>query len=321
MFKLILGNEDITNLVSTVTLSGGYNQCRRSLSFGLIYSDADRNIPYIETKLADRIKLYDNKNNNKFTGKIVKRKYDSSLGVLNLACFDDGLYLKKNTGFYSFSNAKPEDIARTVCNDFNIKIGKIARTGVRVSRTFLGNNLYDIIMRSYTKASEVTGKKYFLRFDNGELCIYEKFKNPEAFWIRGYSNLISLIAEESYENMVNRVAIYDSNNNFVRYIEDKSAIRGFGTMTACLKQIKEDNRILAAQKKIKDGAVSKKITVNNIGDWSLITGESVYVYDAYSNINGTFIIDADTHKFSKGQYTNSLTLNFENIMDEKTLGG
>ena len=66
--------------------------------------------------------------------------------------------------------------------------------------------------------------------------------------------------------------------------------------------------------------VERKITVQNFGDSQYMTGRKVQVKEPYTGLTGIFYIDGDTHTWKNGIYTNKLTLNFENIMDEKTSG-
>lgn len=44
------------------------------------------------------------------------------------------------------------------------------------------------------------------------------------------------------------------------------------------------------------------------------------VKEPYTGLSGVFFIDADSHTWKNGIYTNKLTLNFQNLMDEKESG-
>lgn len=44
------------------------------------------------------------------------------------------------------------------------------------------------------------------------------------------------------------------------------------------------------------------------------------VKEPYTGLSGVFFIDGDSHTWKNGIYTNKLTLNFQNLMDEKESG-
>ena len=67
-------------------------------------------------------------------------------------------------------------------------------------------------------------------------------------------------------------------------------------------------------------SAERKITVTNFGGSEYITGKKVVVKEPYTGLSGVFFIDGDTHNWKNGIYTNKLTLNFENLMDERSAG-
>jgi len=68
------------------------------------------------------------------------------------------VFLKKTSYSYKFRNITPEDISKKVCSDFGIEIGILAVTGVKITRNYLGIDLYSIIIGSYYQASIINGK-------------------------------------------------------------------------------------------------------------------------------------------------------------------
>ena len=66
--------------------------------------------------------------------------------------------------------------------------------------------------------------------------------------------------------------------------------------------------------------VERKISVTNFGTSEYITGKKVNVTEPYTGLTGIFYIDGDAHNWKNGIYTNKLTLNFENMMDDKDSG-
>lgn len=64
--------------------------------------------------------------------------------------------------------------------------------------------------------------------------------------------------------------------------------------------------------------LERRGTVEAIGNIRCVTGYSIAIKDEYTGLVGIFQIDGDTHTWKGGQYTMTLSLNFDEIMDEKS---
>ena len=73
-----------------------------------------------------------------------------------------------------------------------------------------------------------------------------------------------------------------------------------------------------AKKLLADKGPTQKITVNTLGDIRCITGTVVELLEPHTGLVGEFYIDSDVHTWKRGQYYNKLTLNFKNIMSERS---
>lgn len=305
------GKKDITNLVTSVTLSGDYRSCSRTLDFGIINSLTDLNIQMVSLELGDNVQLFE-EDTLLFHGVIWEKSRTSDSNEINLMARDFGIYLNKNKASHNYSKLTPEEITKGICKDFGINAGDIASTGARISRKFMGATLYEIIMTAYTLAND---KKYICFFKGDKLNVAEKaiLKSKDI----DSSNLLTANVSESLNDMVNRVNIYNKNDAFVKKIENTSDIASYGLMADYYKA--NDNNYSTKAKKMLQG-VSRKITVTNFGDISYISGNAVEYTEPFNGTRALFYIDTDEHNWKNGIYTNKLTLNFENLMDEKEGG-
>lgn len=64
--------------------------------------------------------------------------------------------------------------------------------------------------------------------------------------------------------------------------------------------------------------VERTGNVQALGNIYCITGYSVGIKDPYTGLIGQFQIDSDVHTWENGNHTMTLSLNFDDIMDEKT---
>lgn len=322
--KILITNNsktlDITELVQTVTWSGDYQQCARTLEFELTASSfADKNVPVIKCELGSAVTL---KQNSRilFEGYIFERQKDTESNVINITCYDRGIYLKRNEAYYTFDGEAPEVITRRICSEYDIKIGSLAATGAKVNRNFIGVSLYNIIMTCYTIASEKTGKQYIIRFNKSELNVIEKAVTDETLIIEGGSNLMSASTTESIASVINQVVIYNSDDVLIKTQNNADSVKMYGLMQSYLKQSEGEDVADKAKKMLSDNDVSQKIEINNLGNIANIAGGTVVVKEPYTGLYGLFYIDADVHTWKLGHYYNKLTVNFKNIMDEQEAG-
>ena len=319
LIKSASGTADAAKLVRQIDWAGDKDNCARTLSFGLLSSAVDQNVPLVQCPLGAAV-TYAVDGTVKFVGYVISREKATGDSIIDVTCADRGLYLKRNEGVYKFTNTAPEDIARRVCADFGIETGDIVSTGVKISRNFLGVALYGIIQTAYTLASETTGEAYQIRFDGENLCVIKKAEEAATVILDGKSNLMSASTTESIENMVNSVAIYDDNDKLIQTEKDDVLIAAYGRMQSYLKKSEKDDMTKKAKKTLRDNGVDQKITVENFGDLRCITGNAVIVREPYTGLDGLFWIDGDTHTWKNGQYYNKLTLNFRKLMDEQSSG-
>ncbi|MDF2511003.1 MAG: hypothetical protein K0S04_869 [Herbinix sp.] len=310
---------DITKLVPTITWSGEYQSCARTLEFGIVSSSTDKNVPAVPCELGS-IVTFKQDNRTLFVGYIFERQMDTGNSIINIICYDRGIYLKRNEGTYECPGMTPETIVKEICTNFGISMGSVAATGVKITRNFIGVSLYKIIQTAYTLAAEVTGKNYMIRFAGADLTVIEKALDDKTIIIEGGSNLMSASISESISNMINQVTIYNSNDKLIGTQRDTEAIKLYGLMQSYMSQADGEDVTNKAKMLISENGISQKISVNNLGNLANITGGTVVVREPYTGKYGLFYIDADVHTWKSGQYYNKLTLNFKNIMDEQEAG-
>lgn len=313
------GTFDITGLSQTIKWSGDYQQAARTLEIGMTVSAADKKIPVVETPPGTLIQMREE--NTEFYGYVVPRTKNTESSTLTVTCFDRGWHLKKNKHIDVFENQTPEDITSSIAGQFGIKLGSIAKTGVKISRKFLsGTSLYDMIATVYTLASNVNGEKYHIGFVGEKLTVKVIKPSEKSLIIRGKSNLIGANVTETIENLVSEVAVYDAKGKLVKVFQDKEKLKLYGKLREVLKQSDKDNKFSQASTMLKEKGLEQKITVDNLGDLSCITGNSVIVEEPYTGLEGLFYIESDIHEWKRGQYYNKLTLSFKKIMYEKEAG-
>lgn len=309
---------DITDAVSAVLWGGSVSQAARTAEITLINAPDDRNIKNLKLNIGagDTVKLYE-AGRLIFLGQVDAAKKTNETGTVTYTCYDLLKHLLNSTGIYNFSDTTAEKITEKVCADLGIKTGKITETKAAIKKMIVdGDTFYDIIMKAYTKAAGQTGEKYICRMDGPELSVEVKGEIVENFVLAEGYNITNAGYEETIENMVNAVKIYDDAGVQMGEVKNDEWIEKYGTFQQAYKKEKGISEQAAAQNMLR--GIEKRVTADGInGNLRCIAGNGVEVYDSSTGITGLFWIDSDTHTWENGTHTMSLELNFQNIMDSK----
>ncbi len=312
------GTRDITTILTMWTWSGDKATISRQLSGTVAYIENSQ-LPVPE--IGDLVTMLEG-TEKKFVGIILQRSLGSEDSTMDFTAFDYGYYLQRNDGTYKFTGASPEEMTRLVCGDRSIPVAQLPSTGLQLWRKFAGVKLNQLITTVWTLASEKNGKTYALRYTPAGLLVKERSISQSSLVLKASSNLMDATTKEDASQMVNSVAIYDSNGNFLRRIGDSDAQKLCGVMEQHITQSegKEADADAAARKALEDGRQKRTVTVNVLGDTALLTGETVEVREAKTGLTGIFWIDADIHTWKNKNYYSKLTLNCRNVMATANAG-
>lgn len=312
------GTRDITTILTMWTWSGDKATISRQLSGTVAYIENSQ-LPVPE--IGDLVTTLEG-TEKKFVGIILQRSLGSEDSTMDFTAFDYGYYLQRNDGTYKFTGASPEEMTRLVCGDRSIPVAQLPSTGLQLWRKFAGVKLNQLITTVWTLASEKNGKTYALRYTPAGLLVKERSVSQSSLVLKASSNLMDATTKEDASQMVNSVAIYDSNGNFLRRIGDSDAQKLCGVMEQHITQSegKEADADATARKALEDGRQKRTVTVNVLGDTALLTGETVEVREAKTGLTGIFWIDADIHTWKNKNYYSKLTLNCRNVMATANAG-
>jgi len=255
----------------------------------------------------------------RFLGQVVQRRRSSTGNTMELYAMDRGFQLSGNQGWYSFRDTTPEAAVAVLAADWGIPLGPVAATGVRLSRKFPGVALNKIIDTLYTLAGQQTGKRYQLGFDGEALTVKPKPETADLVLAPRVNITEATIAEDATQAQ-NSVAIYTETGKLLRTIDRKDDQALFGLLQAAVTQGDHENAEAEARAILEDGEVRQTVTVECQGDYALVTGAAVQVYETTSGVKGLFWVDGDVHTWRKGRHQCRLTLNFRNLMNDTSAG-
>ena len=314
--KIMWNDAKITGYVTSVTWAGSAKQAARTVVFSVAYSPNDKNVKTLGIKLGDKIVFYpgypDDKK-TKFVGIITQRERKSEMGELQYTATDGMMHLLRSSGTYRFANKTPEKIAQMVCRDVKVKTGSIAKTNMPIAKIFFQKRpYYEIIMAAYTKAYRKNKKKYIAQMNGDKLEVIQKGKVIPNFHIRQGERITESSYTEDLDSMVNRVYIYDSNNNKIGSVSNSNWIKKYGIFQ---NAISVDSGNGKTEAKAELQGINKTANLTMIGDCRCVSGLGVIIEDSRTGLKGKFWIENDSHEWNGRVYTTTLELAFKNVMD------
>lgn len=309
---------NILQLASGIQWGGDKDRAARSVTFSLLKSSLDANLPAVACANGDHVELLEG-GKSKFFGMVVSVTTTTTAPTVRVTVYDRGIYLSNNDGTYKFSTT-PEAAARQICTAYGIPLASAVSTGITIRRKFSAVSLWDIICTMYAKAGEKNGKRYMARFVGRSLEIVERKTGATNLVIKSGSNLLSASTTKSIVNLRNSVAIYDSDGKRLQVVEDRDAVNLYGLMQRHITQRDGEDAAAEAKSILEDNAQEETVTVTALGDFSVICGETVVVRQEDTKLQGIFWVDADVHTFEQGLHKMQLTLNLKNVGYEADAG-
>lgn len=314
--RLYWENANITGYITSVTWAGSAKQAARTVTFGVAYSPNDKAVKNLNIKLGDEIRFYpgypDDKK-KKFIGIVTQRERKSEAGELQYTATDGMMHLLRSSGTYRITNKTPEKITQMICKDAKVKTGTLSKTKVPIAKIFFQErSYYEIIMAVYTKAYRKNKKKYIAQMNGDKLEVIQKGKIIPNFHIRQGERITESSYTEDLDSMVNRVYIYDSNNNKIGSVSNSNWIKKYGIFQ---NAISVDSGNGKTEAKAELQGINKTANLTMIGDCRCVSGLGVIIEDSRTGLEGKFWIENDSHEWNGGVYTTTLELVFKNVMD------
>lgn len=316
---VIHNGKNITDYVASISWGGSRSEVARKLELRVVNAPLDKNITPLTIGLADVVYLYEDDGvTERFRGFVIDREASSITGTVTYTAYDLLYYTLKSNATYNFSGKTAEAIAKMVCEDMEIPVGELASTGLTQKLIVQGVSLYEIIMQAYTQAHEKNNIYYQVTAKKGRLSVEEIGKVVCSIELTEGTNITASSYKESLANMVNRVRIYDGEGNPVGMVQEDSDVSNYGIFQQTYT--KEEGKDPNTTAKAMLNGVEKTFDLQCLNYNEAVTGAGAIVRDTTTGLCGMVWIDADTHTWSNGVATMTLTVTLKKIMDTKEAG-
>lgn len=297
----------------SITWDGSDSQCSRSLTFSIPHHPYDSSFGNIGVSLGDLVYLYSD-STLLFVGTVNSRSKSAEVGQASYVANDYMYHLTKSNASYKFKNILAENAVKKICNNMGIKYGSLAKTNVNIGKMYFDSaNVYDTIQAIYYRARKVTGKKYFVVMDKNKLTVVEKGKDCGVRLNQG-ETITAADYTDNFNDMVNRVYIYDDNGKKIGIVKNASNLSKYGVFQDVYNKEQGISPSKGAKALLK--GITKTATVEAFGNVKAVSGKSIVIADKATGIYGRFYIVNDSHTFENNTHMMSLELSFSNLMEE-----
>lgn len=302
---IIADNIDVSSYVSTITWSGDINQMARKLAFDYLYTDIAQDIMRVEISVGSRVLMYSDNGILLFDGIVISEEFDEADIKKSIQAADYAFYLKNEV--YGEFKGTPRHVASTVLAMSGIEAGQMPDEAGEVKILATGDKtIYQVI----TEAYESVGSRVYIHM-TGTVLNVEKIGSCLAGKVTGDDSVSGAKYKSSMENLINRVAVINARSSLVANIDSKDT--QYGIIQKVYKHDSKDKDMMTEAMKLfrsleNSGSISVK------GGIGYTAGRSIVVEKVNSRIQGLFNITSDSHTFSSGQHTASLTLDFSGVV-------
>lgn len=294
--RIVVNDKDITNICVNATWSGDIDERSRSLNFTYLYNPKI-SMPLVKVEIGDSINLFDDKNRLLYVGVVTEVASSLSGSDVSVTSRDVLWYLGKNkvAGVYTGS---AEAITRKILDEFGISVGNLESIAVDKNVISTGDKTI------YKAISEAYGEDYYI-VALGEKVEVRKKGSEVVAVLSGKANLIDASYKKSMEDMINRVIVLNDDNGKVFEISAEENLK-YGILQEVIKAEKDKDVSVSAKEKLV--GIKDDSTITATGNFDIISGKAVIIQDTSNNFTGKFLVTSDSHSFSGGEHTMSLTV-------------
>lgn len=120
-------------------------------------------------------------NNKKIFYGFIFRKQRTKEGMIQVTAYDQIRYLK-NQDILIYNNKSTDELIQMIAKSYQLKVGKLAKTGYRMSKVEEDSELYEMILNSLEETILQTGKTYVFYDEVGKLRL-ENISNMKVNWV------------------------------------------------------------------------------------------------------------------------------------------
>lgn len=262
------------------------------------------------------IVMFDYEEEQIFVGKVFSSDKKGNSTIKSFSCYDNSIFLNKNNFVKNFFKKKPSEIAKEICGELSLDIGKLPKDEVICTYPAIDRTGYEIILNAYTIQHRKNKRVYSVVCNDNLIEIVEQGELADVL-LKSDTDIYVSNYGESIEDMVNQIIIYKTEKEKAKIInkvaneEDKEK---YGLFQRVMEYEKDKDNIENARDMLK--SLNKTATISCLGNILIQSGYSIGIQEPNTGLVGEFLVERDTHIFEGETHKCEITLAFDNVMDK-----
>lgn len=290
--KLFIGQQMVLPALESVRLGKTRSEAAATLTATVLTAPADTYFLKLSVAIGDPVRLLDDGGKEVFLGSVHELEREPE--AVTLTAYDRGIYLTRNE-LYGVYAGTGKTIAARIAGELGIPLGNLEDDGLR--RTIVtgaGQSAFSILRKAVGEMREIA-------IWDGALTVTKG--GGEAVLLRP-ERVLEVSSRASIREMVNRAVVVGRNGRSLASARNDKDAAFYGQFQQVMG--KDGDAGEQAKAALKGRTMSARVTL--LGDLSLRCGGTVEVHRPQWGLEGLYTITAHEHRWEKGLFTTSLSL-------------
>lgn len=290
--KLYIGQQMVLPALESVGLGKTRSEAAATLTATVLTAPADTYFLKLSMAVGDVVRLLDGEGQEVFLGSV--QELDRDPQAVTLTACDRGVYLTRNELYGVFSGTG-RDIAARVARELGIPLGAVEDDGLR--RTIVtgaGMSAFSILRKAVGEGREIAVK-------DGTLTVTKRDPIVYALPVR---DILQVTSRATLRDMVNRAVVVGRNGNRLAAAENAGDMAAYGRFQQVLG--KDGDPAAQAKAALQGRVLSARVTL--LGNLAYRCGGTVEAHTPQWGLEGLYTVTAHEHRWERGLFTTSLSL-------------
>ena len=251
-----------------------------------------------------------------FQGIVFMQERNSNTYTMEFVAYDRLIYLAKSKTNNKFVDVPIPEVLDWCAKQNGLELGILSKD-LNYTVNFVADNMSytEIIQKCLETAKQNSGYSYnvYLSAEN-KMNVVRADTVIEGFTITDTTDSFGARHSASLEDMVNQVAIADSDGKITGYFRNDEDINKYGRIQTVYKVDAKQNTEKSAKSLLHK--ITETSSISALGNVQCIAGYAVAIQE--EQIKGNFLILSDSHKIENNIHTMELNLSYIQKPDDST---
>lgn len=290
--KLYIGQQMVLPVLESVRLGKTSSEAAATLTATVLTAPADTYFLKLSVAVGDVVRLLDDGGKEIFLGSV--HEIDRAPDAVTLTAYDRGIYLTRNE-LYGVYAGTGKTIAGKIAGELGIPLGTVEDDGLR--RTIVtgaGQSAFSILRRAVGEGREIAIR-------DGALTVTRR---DPVVYVLPVQDILEVTSRASIREMVNRAVVVGRNGRALASAQNAGDMALYGQFQQVIG--KDGDAEAQAKAALKGRSLSARVTL--LGNLAYRCGGTVQADRPQWGLEGLYTVTAHEHRWEKGLFTTSLSL-------------